>query len=145
MKDASNYISTELFTLLNGNLAYDSVNVPVYSITQDVGETASLFVNLTSSYITSEIGTKDAFIRPYSVNLDVVALQANKSEAGVDKIANDIGVLVKPSPSVFGITGNADFNIINCTVADARSFQDRSDTMWRIRKVLTIEFIIKQL
>ena len=147
MKDASNWILTELYTLLNGLLTYNSVTVPIYAIAESPLDSANLFVNFSSGYITTEIGTKDSFIRPYTVVVDVVSRKqdASLSEREVNFVSNQISSLLKISPAVLGINGDSEFKVISIDLQDVRSFNDRLEDLYHIRKVLNINFTIKQL
>ncbi|MCR9066269.1 MAG: hypothetical protein NXI00_20020 [Cytophagales bacterium] len=145
MKDASNYILTELYTLF-GSISYNSVAVPVYSIAQPAPGTADTFINMSSSTVLEGDGSKDSFVREYSVLLDIVNRRADQvaAEKTVNDISNQIGGLLKLTPTSLGITGNGDFDVVKINITDARLFTDRYNEKWHIRKVLTVDFLILQ-
>lgn len=147
MKDASNYILTQLYTALNGSVSYGGSNIPYYAITQDVNENDELFIKVASSYEVPQEGTKDSFISDYTIQLDVISVQQNKavSEVAVNTISNDIRVILKPNPTTLGVNSNSDFKTIDLTFDNPRSFQNQDGESWRIRKVLNINFKIVQL
>jgi hypothetical protein len=146
VKDATNYILTQLAALLTGNVSYSGNVVKFYSIAQDVEEDEDLFVNVTSSYIGSDLGSKDNFARNYSINLDVVSRRDDKllSEAEVNSVSNDISVLICPTKGTYGIASNASFQIVKIGDMSTRGFINRVGDKWHIRKVLTLEILINQ-
>lgn len=147
MKDATNYILQQLYTLLNGNISYNSNIVPFYAFSQDPEETDNLFANVSSSFVTPFQENKDHFIRSYTINVDIVHIQTVNvvTEKAVNYISNQITTLVKPSKYTFGIADSNDFKVVNITSDTARLFVDDIDNRKVIRKVIDLEFHIKQI
>lgn len=147
MKDASNYLLTALSSLLSGEISSNGSNVKFYAIAQAPTDNDNLFVNVSSAYVNKNKGNKDHFVRSYSINLDIVSRSNSTtlSEQEINNVANQIGVLLAPSPGTFGLIGNNEFNVVKIDIADGRSFNNKLAELWHLRKVLTIDFLVEQL
>jgi hypothetical protein len=145
VKDASNYILTELNTLLNGTVTYLGSPVNYYALNEDPADNESLFISVGSAYVLDDLGTKDMFIRPYTVNLDIVNRVNSLSEKAVNEISSTIGGLVWPSKNTLGVNATAYFETIKVQISSRTSPENKYNGLWHIRKILELEFTIKQL
>lgn len=156
MKDATNFILTSMYGKLNNAVSYKGNTVKYYSLMQEPKDDDMIFINVASSYIIPTPGNKDFFIRTYAVGVDVVNVNysQNLSEKAVNDIADRVGILLKPSPSTLGLSGNTSFYVVNIEIPDTRMFYNTVSgqygsnngqrIMYHVRKTLTIDFTIKQ-
>jgi hypothetical protein len=140
MKDATFYLLTEIYRILNGNVSGD-----VFSIEQPHSNTSNLFAKVTSGFMTSS-NTKDSFTGTYVANVDVINRVSNTalSYVALDALCNEITALLTPTPNQKGMVENNDFSPIYVRVTGSTSFTDTNDTNYILRRVLNIESRIKQ-
>ncbi|MBA4851350.1 hypothetical protein [Emticicia sp. BO119] len=147
MKDATNYILSEFFRVLNGAITYESVPVKVFAIEQDEADTDNLFVRLYAAY-TTEFNTKTSFGSKVYINLEVVnrLTGGERTEYKVNDVANSISELILPAPSTTALADNADFQLVNVkSGGPSTNFNERSNTALIVRKIITFEVIVNQL
>ena len=147
MKDASNFILQGIASLLVGNVEYDSTVVPFYALSQEPDETATRFVNVSSSYGGGDEGSKDGFMKPYTVNIDIVDLSTDGtlSERAVNAISSLVTQILIPSKGASGLSSDSEFSVVRTTVPRITPFTNRRDIYWHIRKVVEVEFLIQEL
>lgn len=146
MKDATNYILTEMYQTISGNVSIGGNVVPYYSLHQDPSANDSLFMNVASSFIVPDPSSKSNFHRMYTVTLDIVNIQQVDlyTEYYINEVANQVMQLLKPSPSQVNVVSNTDFICYNITLDNVVTFNDTVNQVPRLRKTLNINFHIKQ-
>ncbi len=147
MKDATNYILSEFFRLLNGNISYEGTPVKVFALEQDEADTDNLFIRLYAAQ-TTEFNTKTNFGSKVYINLDIVNRLSGgeRTEHKVNDVANSIGQLILPTPSSTGLSNSTEFQLVNVKAGGPSvSLSDRSNTDLIIRKIITFEVIVNQL
>lgn len=135
-----------LATLLVGNISYSGAVVPVYSIVQEPGDDVDLFVNVASAFISNDEGAKDSFMRPYTVNVDIVSRHTSAaiSEKALNAVSSSITQILIPSVGGSGLVSDNDFHVVTTTQPRLTHFNDRLGVKWHLRKNLEFEFIIQQ-
>lgn len=101
-------------SLLDGNLSYDSKNVPVFKI--DAPETQKSHYVLLRQESESYAGNKRSFADNTVIIIDIVTIfQNNINSSIVDNIDNQIGALLLASPGVSGLDQQNDIEVLNVT------------------------------
>ena len=147
MKDATNYILSEFFRVLNGAINYESVPVKVFAIEQDEADTDNLFVRLYAAYTTG-FNTKTSFGSKVYINLEIVnrLMGGERTEHKVNEVANSICQLILPTPSTTALASNTEFQLINVkSGGPSTNSNERSDTNLIVRKIITFEVTVNQL
>jgi hypothetical protein len=147
MKDATNYILSEFFRVLDGAISYEGTPVSIFAIEQDEAYTDNLFVRLYAAQ-TTEFNTKTNFGSKVSINLDIVnrLTGGERTEHKVNDVANSIGQLIMPAPASTGLASNTEFQIVNVRLGGPSvNLNDRSNTDLIVRKIITFEVTVNQL
>ncbi|GAB3517740.1 hypothetical protein [Emticicia fontis] len=147
MKDATNYILSEFFSVLNGAISYEGTPVNVFALEQDEADTDTLFVRLYAAN-TTEFNTKTNFGSKVYINLEIVnrLTGGERTEHKINDVADSIGRLILPSPSTTSLSGNTDFQLVNVkSGGPSTHFNERSNTDLIVRKIITFEVIVNQL
>jgi len=145
VKDASNYILTELNTLLNGNITYSGSTVKYYALNQEPSDSENLFMSVSSSYAQGDEGSKDSWLIPYTVNIDIVNRVNSLSEKAVNEVSSLISSAIWPTKSTLGINASGEFSPIKVSITSRSLPESQFNGLWHIRKVLELEILIKQL
>lgn len=96
-------LTQALFTLLDGNVAYNDDTVPVYSFTTDVGEDYTILIHPIEA--SSGANCRDSRSYEYSAQIEAVARfrQRSGSQVPSNSIASQIIELIEASD--FQVTG----------------------------------------
>ena len=146
MKDASNFIMEGLSSLLVGNISYDNIVVPFYALSQTPATDVDTFVNVSSSYVGGDVGSKYGFIKSYTLNLDIVNrnYDATLSERAVNAISSMVTQILIPTKGTSGLQSDSSFHVIKTECPRITPFNDRRLDKWHTRKVLEIEILIQE-
>ena len=141
MKDATFYILTEFYRLLNG-----VISVPVFSTEKDTTSEAKQYVVVTPSF-DEQGGSKDRFNGNYYVNIDINDIVPDNAQSweAVVSITNEIVDIICPNTQLKALADNADFAVLATRNIRSRNMPImRTDTEMIMRKVLEFEIIISQ-
>ena len=141
MKDATFYILTEFYRLLNG-----VISVPVFSTEKDTTSEAKQYVVITPSFDEQD-GSKDRFNGNYYVNIDINDIVPDNAQSweAVVSITNEIVDIICPNTQFKALADNADFAVLATRNIRSRNMPImRTDTEMIMRKVLEFEIIISQ-
>lgn len=101
MNDTSYIVRKAFYEALNGNLEYNSVNVPVYD---EVSVNAPNNYVILSTQTSSDTDTLNSFQNDATILVDIVSKQgASVRKDVVDNIANQVFLILKPSPQTNGL------------------------------------------
>lgn len=141
MKDATFYIISEFYRLLNG-----VISVPVFSTQKDTTSNASRYVIVTPAF-DEQGGNKDRFNGNYYVNIDVCDIvpdNAQSWEAAIG-ICNEVLDIICPDTQLKALSESADFAVLGTRNVRSRNMPVlRTDTEMIMRKVLEFEVLISQ-
>lgn len=142
MVDCGNSVRTLYLSALNGNLSYNSVNVPVYGqtpfntppknyvIISDISETAN--------------NTNHNFQNVVNVNIDIYSEQYRTNDLSiVDNIASQILNLLIPDTNVNGIS-DASFVVYPMSRTASRYLPLYNGDNFIARKIITITNLVNQ-
>ncbi len=141
MKDATFYILTEFYRLLNG-----VISVPVFSTEKDTNSNALRYVVVSPSFDEQE-GSKDRFNGNYYVNIDINDIVPDNAQSweAVVSISNEILDIICPNRMLKALADSADFAVLATHNIRSRNMPImRTDTEMIMRKVLEFEIIISQ-
>lgn len=112
MRDTQQILRMAVFNLLNGNLSYNSENVPVYDEKRKSGDTDTIFVILGTQQETDD-NTSDAFITDSSIDIEIQhRTDFEISKDAIDHISNQILELILPTPQSDGFSVQNLFQIL---------------------------------
>jgi hypothetical protein len=141
LKDATFYILTEFYRLLNG-----VISVPVFSTEKDTNSNALRYVVVSPSFDEQE-GSKDRFNGNYYVNIDINDIVPDNAQSweAVVGISNEILDIICPNRMLKALADSADFAVLATHNIRSRNMPImRTDTEMIMRKVLEFEIIISQ-
>jgi hypothetical protein len=142
MKDFSNNIRTEYLSLLNGNISYNGVNVPVYG--DDTFETVPQMYVIIGDITENADNNNHLFISGAEVVIDIFSEQyMTRDNSIVDNIANQILTLLIPATGIQDI-GDNDFQIFAKSRSSSRYLAVNDGQNYIARKILTINNTIIQ-
>jgi hypothetical protein len=141
LKDATFYILTEFYRLLNG-----VISVPVFSTEKDTTSEAKQYVVVTPSF-DEQGGSKDRFNGNYYINIDINDIVPDNAQSweAVVSITNEIVDIICPNTQLKALADNADFAVLATRNIRSRNMPImRTDTEMIMRKVLEFEVLISQ-
>jgi hypothetical protein len=142
MKDATAILQTKWFESLNGELEYNSVNVPFYdTVPPDAPDLYVVFSDISSFEETD----KTAFGQEINVTIEIISrfsVGYFGSSNAVDSVANQIFELIRTRT---GIDLSPNFNNYILTITTDNKFKETTQTHYVIRRVITFNHIIEQL
>ena len=142
MKDCSNSIRTQYLSILNGNIIYNNVNVPVYG--DDTFETVPQMYVIIGDITENANNNNQQFISGAEVVIDIFSEQyMTRDNSIVDNIANQILTLLIPTSGIKDI-GDSDFQIFATSRSSSRYLAVNDGQNYIARKVLTISNTIIQ-
>lgn len=145
MKDPIFYVQSEFFRLLHDSINVDSVTVPLYNLENPASETDGLYMNFNTPYVVPG-KSKDNFRPTVRIQVDIInqLVGAEITTQRIESASNQIGQIIIPTPSLNGLQGNSDFDIVRVDLWDNRNMTQRSPTNLIVRKILIFEVLIKQ-
>lgn len=142
MKDCSNNIRTQYLSILNGNITYNGVNVPVYG--DDTFSTPPQMYVIIGDITETANNNNQLFETDADVVIDIFSEQyMTRDNAIVDNIANQILTLLIPTTGINDI-GDADFQIYAKARTSSRYLAVNDGQNYVARKILIINNSIIQ-
>ncbi len=141
MKDATFYILSEFYRLLNG-----VISVPVFSTEKDTTSNANRYIVVSPSF-DEQGGSKDRFNGNYYINVDVNDIVPDNAQSweAVVSISNEVLDIICPNTQLKALADNADFAVLATRNIRSRNMPIlRTDTEMIMRKVLEFEVLISQ-
>lgn len=140
MKDPTDEILTGFYLALNGNLTYDEVNWPVYTIADEAQNYN--YVLLDDVFLVDDM-TKDKWISEGTILIDIVggAMGKRGTLKGVNSICNQIMLLtVKKDLTLTNFAW-----VIKPYLDSVNIIKEDQETSIIIRKLLRLRFSVQQL
>ena len=140
MRDTMDILQMAVFGALNGNLSYNSANVPVYDEKKEVGQNDNLYVLLSTQQENDNPQTSDAFITDSSIDIEITHKTGFEvSKKVLNNISNQILEILIPTPSTNGMAVQNLFQIQNVrrTASITRNLSI-SETQSVLQKIITI-------
>jgi hypothetical protein len=142
MKDCSNNIRTQYLSILNDNISYNGVNVPVYG--NDTFQTVPDNYVIIGDITENANNNNQQFVTDADVVIDIFSEQYMiRDNSIVDDIANQILTLLIPTSGIKDI-GDADFQIFAKARTSSRYLAVNDGQNYIARKILTINNTIIQ-
>lgn len=141
MKDATFYILSEFYRLLNG-----VISVPVFSTQKDTTSEANQYVIVSPSF-DEQGGSKDRFNGNYYINVDINDIVPDNAQSweAVIGISNEVLDIICPDTQLKALADSADFAVLATRNVRTRNMPIlRTDTEMIMRKVLEFEVLISQ-
>lgn len=134
MKDTGLAIRNAYYNLLNGNLTYNSKNVPVYK-DDPIATPPDNYVVITE-VIEGQDNNNQKFVNELQVTLDITTKQYKTIDRSIcENIANQIVNLVKPTTSTQGID-TTDFQVMNVNRGSGTYLNELDGDYHIVRKIL---------
>lgn len=146
MKDTMQMFLEATYTLLNGNLSYNSVNVPVFDKKRRVNVASGLYVILGSQRESDSPQTSETFITEAELDIEIWHVTDYEvSSQGVNQVADQILQLLITLPEGDGYPAQSQFQIQDVRRVSA-NLQDFSigPTDTALNKNITIRATIVQ-
>ncbi len=142
MKDCSNSVRTIYVNALNGNLSYNSKDVPVYG--QDPFRTLPKNYVIISSITEQANNTNDSFGNIVSVDIDIFSEQYRVNDLSVvDNIASQILNILIPDTKIDGFS-DADFIVYPMSRTNSLYLPLYNGDNYVARKIITINNLVNQ-
>jgi hypothetical protein len=110
MKDVKLDLQTAYYNLLNGNISYASVNVPVYDV-MGVPQSPVYPHVLLTDWTQLDDGDKSSFGEEVTFSLEIVDRATQRgNRAGTYSVVNQIKEIIRVRPEPFNVAG---WNILN--------------------------------
>lgn len=93
MKNPAPYIRRQLFSLLNGNVSFDSANVPVY---EGSGALVNFYV-IIGGYSDTDVSDKTSRKMDAVQDIEIVTIKNDSSSRASDEIAETVMNLIHPT------------------------------------------------
>jgi len=130
-----------VYNRINGNLTYNSANVPVYDEKKKVGHTAKIYIILSTQQETPTESNDCTWITLSTIDIEVIArTEFEVSKDMIDDIADDIQDLLLPTKFTEGYSVPSGFEFANprFTNTITQTLQI-SETESILRKILKFE------
>lgn len=139
MKNPAPHIRRALFTVLNGNVSYDSSNVPVY---ENEGLTVPLQI-LIREYSDSDRSTKNNFGANASQTIEIVSEQNDSTRKTVDEVGELVMDLIKPDTRTNENLSDSDVQVMITGKPSISHLTENSGSSTKIvRLILRYNFLI---
>lgn len=105
MKDTKKILRHAIFAALNGNVTYDTANVPVVDEKLRTGSTETRYIVLGSQQEVPVDRNSSAWIKQSSIDVEVIERTGTEvSKDAVNDIGEDITEILLPTITTIGIT-----------------------------------------
>lgn len=140
MNDPKTLLQTAYFTLLNGNLTYNSVNVPVYDRVPDNAVYPHVVLG---HYTSTDDSDKSSFGENMTVTLHVVDRYINSSGSrkAINSVTGQIKQIIRVRPVPISIAG---FNVGTSYIDNESSNEEITDTYLYIYNNIRFRHLIEQ-
>lgn len=141
MRDVNLPVRKAFYELLNGEIEYESQNVPVSDERAKIGNGARVYV-LLSSQNTVDVAIKKDNTRTAFITLDIV----NKTDSAVSKsVVDTVADQILQKVFVTGLTPPVNWQFLNIALDGDRYLNlEVSDTEMIIRRLLTFKITVVQ-
>lgn len=146
MRDTTEVLANAVYGALNGNVSYNSHNVPVYDEKKRVNSTESLYILFSTQQEMPPDGVQGVFINDTFLDMEIVhKTQSEITKTILSRVANSILEKLFPTPNSVGIQQPSGFQIMNFEFAGSitRTVQI-SDTESIVRKFIKVKATIVQ-
>lgn len=141
MKDPTGSIRTWLFGVLNGQVSYLTVPVPVYSLVPKDTTGNYIYIGQIIAGAENDESTKDAWINKYTVSIEIYSVQEvnNATYVPVDTIGSAVLQLIRTrtAATISGYTVIS--RVLDSIVTDIMDFETKIVAIKIINLTLTIE------
>lgn len=111
MRDTTEILSTAVYQALNGNVTYNSVNVPVYDEKKKVLSTDNIYILFSTQQETPD-NTQGFFMTDSILDLEIVYKTGSEvTKTVLSKVANSILEILFPTTDNVGIQQPSGFQI----------------------------------
>lgn len=142
MKDCANSVRTIYVNALNGNLSYNSKDVPVYG--QNPFRTLPQNYVIISSITEQASNTNDSFGNIVSVDIDIFSEQYRVNDLSVvDNIAGQILNILIPDTKIDGFS-DSDFIVYPMSRTNSLYLPLYKGDNYVARKIITINNLVNQ-
>jgi hypothetical protein len=142
MKDCANSVRTIYVNALNGNLSYNSKDIPVYG--QDPFRTLPQNYVIISSITEQASNTNDSFGNIVSVDIDIFSEQYRVNDLSVvDNIAGQILNILIPDTKIDGFS-DSDFIVYPMSRTNSLYLPLYKGDNYVARKIITINNLVNQ-
>lgn len=145
MRDTMMVLRHAIADLLDGNLSWQGVNVPVSDEKRRLGDDAVMYVTFGTQQETPD-NTSDAFITDSTIDIEIIhKTEFEVSKDGLDTVANQILEILLPTPQTDGFMVQ---NLFQITCVQRQSSITRNfsitDSKSVVAKIITISCKIVQ-
>lgn len=143
MRDCFDILITKYYAALNGNITYNSANVPIYD---RVPKNTTFPYIIFQSYTGVDESNKSNYMKEVTVTVQVVTgfdlEQGGKEES--DNIADQILQIIRERPdNLLDLSPN--FNLINVSVDDTSSYEQTTETHLIVYRNIRFRHKVEQL
>jgi hypothetical protein len=133
-KDAERVLRKAFYNALNGNVSYNSTNVPIYD--EFASDTAgNLFIVLGNQYADDRRNFAK-FVTGSVIVVDICHIQNRAmTKDVVDAVANSVKGILMPMLSGTGLTLDSGFSVNNLYRETSSYLSEQNNTKWAIRKI----------
>ena len=123
---------------LNGNVSYDSMQVPIYDEKQFVSDSANIFILLGTQQETPTEDNDCTFITLSSIDIEVISKTANEvSKDMIDDVSDIIQNLILPTRQALGLSEPSGYQLQNPVFASSLTQNlTITETQSILRKIL---------
>lgn len=143
MKDPSGVIRTWLYGVLNGQVSYNAVAVPVYSVVPKDTVGNYIYIGQITAGAENDNSTKDSWINTYTVSIEIYSVQDpnNASYVPVDAIGSSVLQLIRTrtAATISGYTVVS--RVLDSIVTDIMDFETKIVAV----KIMNLTLIIEEV
>lgn len=144
MKDIDGVIRTAIYSALNGNLSYNSINVPIFDEAPTQAQTAPYLILSTQTDTNTSNNARN--VHEGDILLDIVTIQSafvNKEIA--ETISNQIQAIIQPTVTGNGLTLAGSYTLTYIRRESSNYLPMlQSDTAKILRKIIRYQFRIQE-
>ena len=143
MKDPSGAIRTWLYGVFNGQVSYNAVAVPVYSVVPKDTVGNYIYIGQITAGAENDNSTKDSWINTYTVSIEIYSVQEanNASYVPVDAIGSSVLQLIRTrtAATISGYTVVS--RVLDSIVTDIMDFETKIVAV----KIMNLTLIIEEV
>ncbi len=144
MKDFNQPLRKAIYELLNGQLSFETVEVPVFDGKVKKGQDSNYYV-LIGNTSSVDNSTFNGWSRTMTAIVDIVTKTTDTVTTDIaDTIAGQILEMIMPTPQSNGLV-QADFQYVNVNLSNDRYLElQLNPTTIMLRRLLTFSIIVNQ-
>jgi hypothetical protein len=145
LRDTTDILSTAVFDALNGHVAYNGTNIPVYDEKKKQGASADVYILFGTQQETNE-NTFETFMTNSVLDIEICHKTGSEvSKKTLSGVANEVLKILFPTPQTDGIVSPSGFEIQLFAFAGSitRAFEI-SQTESIVRKFIKVTATIVQ-